>query len=214
MSSHTSRPAPQRTSQRPRLHSAAPFSGALHALSQRPQCSGLVLVSTQLPAHSLKPSSQLMAHVSPTHVAEPRGGARQGTVHAVDPSVAVSPAWAPPPPEPSLELPPPVPSLDEVALAPGAPPELVAPLPLELSEPFDVFEAFPAPPVLDPPAEVVTAATVSSLPVLAIAEAPPFSDPPLARPAVVELPPEPPPVSPGAPPSPSSEGGTHTSSTG
>lgn len=183
----------------------------------------------QAPEHSLKFSSQVIVQLLPTHVDDPCAGATQGTLHVMEPSVAVVPGCDPPLPEgPAVVTSEPV---LEAAPAPDVPPELVAAVPSELAAEFELAPEA-APSVPGPPSdavppepesefaespEVTVELVVVPSPLLVALLLPPFAAPPFASPELVPVPvplPLAAPSSTGAPPSPSSEGGTHTSSTG
>lgn len=153
----------------------------------------------------------------------------------MEPVVAVSPGWDPPLPEGPAEVVTSEPA-PEAAPAPGVPPEVAEAVPSELAAESEVppTTALSAPcpelepssavvppesapesvPELEAPPAVVLTADVVPLLLALVTVRPPLALPPCARPALVEVPSLALAPSAGAPPSPSCEGGTHTSSTG
>lgn len=57
------------------------LGGAVHALSQAPQCDTLVLVSTHWPLQSAKPALHENPQLPPLHLAEALAGAVQALLH-------------------------------------------------------------------------------------------------------------------------------------
>lgn len=65
--SHSAKPAPQRTSHEPRVHTGVALARGAQTLSHRPQCIVLLCASTQLEPQRVVPIGQVATHVPLMH---------------------------------------------------------------------------------------------------------------------------------------------------